>query len=98
MEAIVQWADGWMPGGSVDWIANRLGELRRRWSEAGRSESGPIIWAIQGIVDDEELRISLERLDALGVAEVVVAFDAIEKHEVLPVLDRYAKVIAANAG
>ena len=97
MEAIVQWADGWMPGGSVAWIADRLSELRRRWIEAGRSESGPIIWAIQGIVDDEKLRVSLEQLNALGVAEVVVGFDAIEKDEILPVLDRYAKVIAANA-
>ena len=98
MEAIVEWADGWMPGGSADWIAPRLGELRGRWAEAGRSEAGPIIWAIQGIVDDEKLRVSLEQLNALGVAEVVVGFDAIERDEILPVLDRYAKVIAANAG
>ena len=97
MEAIVQWADGWMPGGSVEWIADRVLALRRQWSEAGRSESGPIVWAIQGIVDDEELRVSLERLNSVGVAEVVVSFDTIEKDEILPVLDRYGKVIAANA-
>jgi probable F420-dependent oxidoreductase len=98
MAAIVRWADGWMPGGSVDWIAHRLEELRPRWIDAGRSESGPIVWAIQGILDDQELRVSLERLHALGVAEVVVSFDTIEKDEILPVLDRYAPVIAANAG
>jgi probable F420-dependent oxidoreductase len=98
MESIVQWADGWMPGGSITWIADRLGELRRRWSEAGRPESGPIIWAIQDVVDDDRLQARLERLDSLGVAEVVIAFDTVEKDEVLPVLDRYAKVIAANAG
>ncbi len=98
MEAIVQWADGWMPGGSLSWIADRLVELRRRWGEAGRSESGPIIWAIQGIVDDDDLRIRLERLSSLGVAEVVIAFDTTVKDEILPVLDRYAKVIEVNAG
>ncbi|MGZ4716256.1 MAG: LLM class flavin-dependent oxidoreductase, partial [Acidimicrobiales bacterium] len=97
LEAIVQWADGWMPGGPIDLIADRLGELRRRWCEAGRSESGPIIWAIQGIVDDDDLRVGLERLGALGVAEVVIAFDATDKDEILPVLDRYANVIAVNA-
>jgi probable F420-dependent oxidoreductase len=98
LEAIVEWADGWMPGGSIRFIADRLEELRRRWSEAERSESGPIIWAIQGIVDDEDLRRRLERFHALGVAEVVISFDTILKDEILPVLDRYAKVIAANAG
>jgi len=98
LEAIVEWADGWMPGGNVDWIANRLAHLRRLWADAGRSADGPIIWAIQGIVDDETLRADLQRLHDLGVAEVVIAFDAIEKNEILPVLDRYAKVIAANAG
>ena len=98
MAAIVEWADGWMPGGSLDWLADRLGHLRRRWNDAGRAEAGPVIWAIQGIVDDEALRIALERLGALGVAEVVVAFDTIERDEVLPVLDRYATVIAAHVG
>jgi probable F420-dependent oxidoreductase len=98
MEAIVRWADGWMPGGSIRWISDRLAELRRRWSEGGRAESGPVIWVIQDGIDDEKLRARLERLAALGVAEVVVAFDSIEKDEILPVLDRYAKVIAANAG
>jgi probable F420-dependent oxidoreductase len=97
IEAIVGWADGWMPGGPIDSIAERLNVLQRRWNDAGRSEVGPIIWAIQGIVGDEALRADLERLGSLGVAEVVVAFDTTETDEILPVLDRYAKVIAANA-
>lgn len=98
MQAIVQWADGWMPGGSITWVADRLTELRRRWAEAGRAPSGPIIWFIDEVVDDESFRIRVERLASLGVDEVVVAFDAIEKDEILPLLDRYEKVIAANAG
>lgn len=97
MDAIVEWADGWMPGGPVDWIADRLAELRRRWSEAGRAESGPIVWVIQGVLSDEALRRHLGRLHTMGVDEVVIAFDAIDKDEILPVLDRYAKVLAANA-
>lgn len=94
MEAIVTWADGWMPGGPVDWIAGRLGELRRRWREAGRAEPGPIVWAIQEIADDSAFRADLARLAALGVAEVLISFNTIDKDEILPVLDRYAKVIA----
>ncbi len=87
-----------MPGGSIQWVAERLTDLRQRWSEAGRAESGPIIWFIQDAVDGEKLRTRLERLTALGVDEVVVAFDTAEKDEILPLLDRYAQVIAANAG
>ena len=98
MEAIVEWADGWMPGGSISWVESRLIELRRRWSEAGRAESGPIIWFVQDAVDAERSGSRLERLTALGVSEVVVAFDTADKDEILPVLDRYEKVIAANAG
>ena len=99
MEAILQWADGWMPGGSITWVADRLQELRRRWSEAGRSGSGPIIWFVEDVVvDDDKLRTRLERLASLAVDEIVVAFDTTDKDEILPVLDRYEKVIAANAG
>ncbi|WP_007508159.1 TIGR03619 family F420-dependent LLM class oxidoreductase [Pseudofrankia saprophytica] len=98
MEAIVGWADGWMPGGSISWIADRLVELRRRWAEAGRPASGPVIWVVQDPVDDDRFQARLERLASLGVAEVVVAFDTVDKDEILPVLDRYAKLIAANAG
>jgi hypothetical protein len=96
MEAIVEGGDGWMPGGSIDSIERKLGELRRRWSQAGRPEHGPVIWAIQGIVDDDALRADLDRLAELGVAEVLISFDAIDADEILPVLDRYAKVIASR--
>ena len=60
--------------------------------------SGPIVWVIQDVVDGEKLGARLERLAALGVDEVVVAFDTVDEDEILPVLDRYEKVIAANAG
>ncbi len=97
LDAIVRWADGWMPGGSITWVADRLAELRRRWAEAGRPEAGPVVWFVQDVVDDERFRSRLERLALLGVAEVVVAFDTTDKDQILPVLDRYEKVIAAFA-
>jgi probable F420-dependent oxidoreductase len=98
LEAIVQWADGWMPGGSISWIADRLTELRRRWSDAGRAESGPTIWVVQDPVDDDKFQTRLDRLASLDVDEVVVAFDTVERDEILPVLDRYAKLLAAHVG
>ena len=98
MEAIVEWADGWMPGGSIQWAADRLEVLRRLWADAGRAESGPIIWFIQDAVDADKLRARLERLAALDVDEVVVAFDTVEADEILRALDSYEKVIAANVG
>ena len=98
MQAIVEWADGWMPGGSISWIGERLADLRRRWSEAGRPASGPIIWVIQDVVDGNKLGARLERLAALGVDEVVIAFDTDDRDQILPVLDRYEKVIGATAG
>ena len=45
----------------------------------GRADSGPIIWFIQDAVDGEKLRTRLERLAILGVDEVVVAFDTVER-------------------
>lgn len=97
IEAIVEWADGWMPGGSIGWVGDRLAVLRRLWADAGRAESGPIVWFIQDAVDAEKLRPRFERLAELGVDEVVVAFDAIGADEVLRALDSYEKVIADNA-
>ena len=87
-----------MPGGSIAWIGERLAELRRRWSEAGRPAAGPTVWVIQDAADADKVGDRLERLAALDVEEVVVAFDTVDRNEILPVLDRYEKVIAANAG
>ena len=70
--------------------------MARRRSEAGRPASGPVVWAIQEITNDDAFRADLERLAGLGVAEVLVSFNTTDKDEILPVLDRYAKVIAAS--
>ena len=97
-EAIVEWADGWMPGGSHGkWIADRLGELRRRWIEAGRSESGPIVWPMQEVVDDDRLARPARPLrTSSAVDQVVLDIPTAPRDEILPLLDRYAKVIATR--
>jgi probable F420-dependent oxidoreductase len=97
MDAIVEWGDGWIPGGSnAKWLAARLGELRHRWSEAGRSETGPIVWPMQEVVDDDRLRAQFDRFEELSVDQVVLDIPTATREEILPLLDRYAKVIASR--
>ena len=96
-QAIVEWGDGWIPGGSNGkWLAARLGELRRRWIDAGRSESGPIVWPMQEVVDDDRLSAQLDRFREMSVDQVVLDIPTATREEILPLLDRYAKVIATQ--
>ena len=93
--AIVGWADGWIPGGSQGgWLAAVVSELRQRWTAAGRSADGPIIWPMQEVVDDDRLAIQLERFHELAVDQIVFDIPTAPRDEVLPLLDRYAKAIA----
>jgi probable F420-dependent oxidoreductase len=98
-DAVVSWGDGWLPGGSSGkWFAAKLSELRTRWTDAGRAESGPIVWPMQEVVDDERLRTQLNRFAELSVDQVVLDIPTTERDEILPLLDRYAKVITAEWG
>ena len=71
----------------------RLEELRHRRIDAGRPESGPIVWPMQEVVDDDRLRDQLDRFDELVVDQVVLDIPTTTRDEILPLLDRYAKVI-----
>jgi alkanesulfonate monooxygenase SsuD/methylene tetrahydromethanopterin reductase-like flavin-dependent oxidoreductase (luciferase family) len=93
MTAMAEWCDGWMPGGSTEWIAEGVTQLRRRWAEAGRSDPAPIVWAIQAITDSETAKRNFEALRDIGVEQVLLSFDSTEFDEVLPVLDRYSTFI-----
>ncbi len=96
-DAIVQWGDGWLPGGSRSgWLADRLGELRRRWIDAGRPERGPVVWPMQEVVDDARLAHQLDRFQEMAVDQVVLDIPTATREEVLPLLDRYAAVLAAR--
>ena len=96
-EAIVGWADGWLPGASRgSWFAAKLGELRQRWVDAGRPESGPIVWPMQDVVDDDRLAVQLDRFEELAVDQVVFDIPTAPRDEVLPLLDRYAKAVSSR--
>lgn len=98
IEDVVKRADGWMIGGrNFDWLADRIAALKLRWTEAGRAESGPITMVGHEINEDVgELRAELEQLHSLGVAEILVDIPTASRDEVLPILDRYAKVLTTH--
>ena len=53
---------------------------------------------MQEVVDDDRLRLQLDRFQELSVAQVVLDIPTTSREEILPLLDRYAKVIAAEWG
>lgn len=99
MDAIVEWGDGWIPGGSSGrWFAAKLGDLRSRWVDAGRPEGGPIVWPMQDVVDDDRLHRQLDRFLDLSVDQVVLDIPTAGSDEVLALLDRCAKLLADHGG
>jgi probable F420-dependent oxidoreductase len=97
LEAIVEWADGWIPGGSRGkWLAAKLSELRRRWVDAGRPAEGPIVWPMQEVVDDDRLAVQLDLFLELSVDQVVFDIPTASRDEILPLLDRSANAIASR--
>jgi probable F420-dependent oxidoreductase len=98
IEEVVLWADGWMVGGgNTRWLAGRMAVLNERWVEAGRS-GAPSTSALQEVVDDETFRAQLDRLQELGVAEVICDIPTMSQERILPILDGLAAVIATRAG
>ena len=97
---ITGWADGWIGfAGDLDTFAGQVATLRSRWAEAGRAETdragaGPLIRPMLPIADDDTLRRSFARLQALGVDQVVLDLQAVEG-DIRAVLDRYAAALAA---
>jgi probable F420-dependent oxidoreductase len=92
---IAGWADGWIGfAGDLDVFAGQVATLRAEWAEAGRAGVGPLIRPMLGIVDDDTLRRSFERFQALEADQVVLDLQAVEG-DVLSVLDRYAAALAA---
>jgi probable F420-dependent oxidoreductase len=90
---VAAWADGWIGYGSdLDLFAAQVTTLRSQWAEAGRSAAGPLIRPMLGIVDDDILRRSFERFQALGADQVVLDLQGADG-DILAILDRYAAVL-----
>ncbi len=90
---IIGWADGWIGfGGDLEQFAEQVTALRGQWAEAGRAAAGPLIRPMLGIVDDDTLRRSFDRFQALGIDQVVLDLQEVDG-DVIAVLDRYAAAL-----
>jgi probable F420-dependent oxidoreductase len=94
-ERIVDWADGWIPMGVGildDGFATNLGELRKRWSDAGRAEELQVCtFFMPGSVDD--MAREVERAVELGIQRSQVYLEDRDTDAALPILDDLAAVV-----
>jgi len=93
---ITGWADGWIGfGGDLDQFAAQVAALRGQWAEAGRPAPGPLIRPMLPVVDDDTLRRSFDRFQALGIDQAVLDLQEVDG-DIIAVLDRYAAALAAR--
>jgi len=84
----IRYGDGWIPTARGD-LAGELPEFHKMAKEAGRDPAS-IEVSLFGLGDDLD---KLKRLAELGVARVVPMFESENADKVMPVIDRWAKVI-----
>jgi probable F420-dependent oxidoreductase len=84
----IRYGDGWIPTARGD-LAGELPEFHKMAKEAGRDPAS-IEVSLFGLGDDLD---RLKRLAELGVARVVPMFDSDNADKVMPVIDRWAKII-----
>jgi probable F420-dependent oxidoreductase len=85
-----EFADGWIPIGGAG-IKRTLPELRRACEERGRDPSGLEVVPMGVFPDEGKLAYYREQ----GVTECVLRLPSAPRDEVLPVLDDYARHLAA---
>ena len=91
--AVIDDADGWMPSEGRGDLVGPLEDLRRRAEEAGRDPATLEIsvFGSRGRPED------VERYAAAGVRRVIVGLPSAPADEVLPRLDRVARLVAEVA-
>lgn len=93
VDRIVGWADGWIPMAKTPMtVADDLAEVRRRWSEAGRSEELEVLGLFHPGPADDMAR-EVERGMELGIQRMQVYLEDRTRDEVLPVLDDLGSVV-----
>ena len=85
----VEYADGWLPIGGAG-LSSALPTLRAALDEAGRDPDGFEVVPFAALPDHGKL----DHYDRLGVTETVFDLPSAPADEVLPVLDRYAEIVA----
>jgi probable F420-dependent oxidoreductase len=87
---IVEWADGWMPNEGRYEIAEKWPELQRLAADSGRDPS-TLSLGIFGIKPEVA---HIENMMALGATFGVIGLPSDGPDEILPLLDRYAELVA----
>ena len=85
----VRYGDGWYPNASSGDPEVYLPQLRQMATEAGRDPNSLTV-TIGGVAEDLK---QLQRFRDLGVARANVSLPAEGPDQVLPILDRWAKLI-----
>ncbi len=91
-DAVVAWADGWLPIGGAG-LARAVPVLRRTAEQAGR-DPGTVRVVPFGTVPTPD---KLEHYRSLGVDEVVLRVPSAPRDTVLAVLDEYARFVDEEA-
>jgi len=84
---IAEYADGWIPIGGAG-VAKAIPDLHRAMEEAGRDPASVRIVPFGTVPNAEKLGY----YESLGIDEVVLRIPSAPADEVLPILDRYAKL------
>jgi probable F420-dependent oxidoreductase len=85
----IRYGDGWIPVAGRGDIAEVLPKFREMAREAGRDPAGVEI-TMFGLGEDLD---RVERLNEMGVARVVPMFPPEKADKVLPIVDRWAKIM-----
>lgn len=90
LNRVVNYCDGWIPvGAAVQDLRESLQDLRARAEKAGRKPQDLAISIFMGPDDP----VILRQYQELGVERVVFGVPSEGKEKVLPLLDKYAKVV-----
>ena len=82
----IRYGDGWIPGGDIREVLPKFREMAR---EAGRDPAGIEITSFALGEDLERVK----RLNEMGVARVVPMFPPEKADKVLPIVDRWTKIM-----
>ena len=88
---LVEYADGWVPIGGAG-LSSTLPEIRAALADAGRDPDGFEVVPFAAVPDHGKL----DHYEGLGVTETVFDLPSAPRDEVLPVLDRFAEMVAAR--
>src|SRR5215468_10657204 len=90
LQRVVDFCDGWLPRGRGGFdITASLGDLKNRAAKAGRDMKTISVTVFGASAD----AAALDRYRALGITRVTFGLPSKDRDAVLPLLDRYAKLI-----